>query len=86
MNRLHKALKESNTTQRELSRASGINHNRINRLCLYPNEVLPNKITHQELNQINEALSILDKAHRLNLHWHSIDTQNDPEYRDPERW
>jgi hypothetical protein len=86
MNRLNQALKLSNTTQRELSRASGINHNRINRLCLYPNEILPNKITYQELNQINEALQILDRAHRVNLHWYSIDTQNDPSYRDPNRW
>lgn len=86
INRLAEALKLSNITQRELSRASGINHNRINRLCLYPNEILPNKITYQEINQINESLMILDSAYRVNLHWYSIDTQNDPEYRHPERW
>jgi hypothetical protein len=86
MNRLNDTLKQSRTTQRELSRASGINHNRINRLCLYPNEILPNKITYQELNQINEALQILDRAHRVELYWNSIDNQNDPEYRDPDRW
>lgn len=86
MNDLHKTLKESYTTQRELSRASGINHNRINRLCLYPNEILPNKISYQEYNQVNEALEILERAHRLKLYWNSIDNQNDPSYRDPDRW
>ena len=86
MNDLHKTLQKSYTTQRELSRASGINHNRINRLCLYPNEILPNKISYQEFNQVNEALEILDRAHRLKLYWNSIDNQNDPEYRDPDRW
>jgi hypothetical protein len=86
MNDLNKTLKQSRTTQRELARASGINHNRINRLCLYPNEILPNKITYQEINQINEALTILNKAHRVNLYWNSVDNQNDPSYRDPDRW
>jgi hypothetical protein len=86
MNDLHKTLQKSYTTQRELSRASGINHNRINRLCLYPNEILPNKISYQEFNQVNEALEILDRAHRLKLYWNSIDNQNDPSYRDPDRW
>jgi hypothetical protein len=86
MNDLHKTLQKSYTTQRELSRASGINHNRINRLCLYPNEILPNKITYQEYNQVNEALEILDRAHRLKLYWNSIDNQNDPSYRDPDRY
>jgi hypothetical protein len=86
MNDLHKTLQKSYTTQRELSRASGINHNRINRLCLYPNEILPNKISYQEFNQINEALEILERAHRLKLYWNSIDNQNDPSYRDPDRW
>lgn len=86
MNTLNDTLKQSRTTQRELSRASGINHNRINRLCLYPNEILPNKISYQELNQINEALEILDRAHRVKLYWNSIDNQNDPSYRDPDRY
>jgi len=86
MNDLHKTLQKSYTTQRELSRASGINHNRINRLCLYPNEILPNKITYQEYNQVNEALEILERAHRLKLYWNSIDNQNDPKYRDPDRY
>jgi hypothetical protein len=86
MNDLHKTLQKSYTTQRELSRASGINHNRINRLCLYPNEILPNKITYQEYNQVNEALEILDRAHRLKLYWNSIDNQNDPSYKDPDRY
>lgn len=86
MNDLHKTLQKSYTTQRELSRASGINHNRINRLCLYPNEILPNKISYQEFNQVNEALEILERAHRLKLYWNSIDNQNDPSYRDPDRW
>jgi hypothetical protein len=86
MNDLHKTLQKSYTTQRELSRASGINHNRINRLCLYPNEILPNKISYQEFNQVNEALEILERAHRLKLYWNSIDNQNDPSYRDPDRY
>jgi len=86
MNTLNDTLKQSRTTQRELSRASGINHNRINRLCLYPNEILPNKITYQEYNQVNEALEILERAHRLKLYWNSIDNQNDPKYRDPDRY
>lgn len=86
MNHLQTTLKQNNVTQRELARVTGINHNRINRLCLYPNTLLPNRITYQELNQINEGLIVLDRAHPLILHWYSIDNQNDPKYRDPDRW
>ena len=76
LNELNKTLKLSRTTQRELARASGINHNRINRLCLYSDEVLPNKISYQELNQINQALLILDRAHRVNLPFESVTNNN----------